>query len=322
MDWPLHRSQQNGVSDEQDRSQQHSSTGFSPPDTIRQFNQTGQALATAPYQRQTGMPNFLVSPISDQLWDINNYDFIAHVKGHGHREAANVNLDIFGDSRNGSSAAAVFDTNGDSLSTTSTNPVATATGESQKPLPFLLIEENKPSNVTLVLDKSIHDSLCQDLGERLNIEDASQDIPPARLCQFFLSGYADFFQCNLPVIHLPSLCLRTTPSPLVLAMCCIGALYRLDRKRAKGLYKVARRALQREVECKHSVRETEQTQVLASSQDISSLLDIPPLWAVQSTLLLTFFAAMSDDTTLVSHAMKDTGFYILVSRLSFKVLRK
>jgi hypothetical protein len=325
MDWSLHRSQQNGGPDEEDRSQQHSSSAFSPPDTIHQFNQTGQAPAMGPYQpQQADIPNFLVSPISDDLLDINNYDLIAHMKSHEHQEAPNFNLDIFGDSQKRYSASAALDTHGNTLGVTPTVPVATTAEEAQNPPPFLLFEESKPSGVTLVLDQNIHDLLCQDLGERLNIEYANQEIPPARLCQFFFSGYVDFFRCNLPVIHLPSLCLRTTPSPLILAMCCIGALYRLDRKRAKSLYHLARRAIQREMESKHVVIQTAMTrQALApsSSQDILSLLDTP-LWVLQSSLLLTFFAAMSNDTNLVSQAMKDTGFYILVSRPGFIIVRE
>lgn len=245
MDWRLDQKQQNGGHDEQGRPQLHSSSAFSPPDSIRQLGQVRSGSTTASHHpQQADVPDFLISPISDPLLDVSHYDLIAHMDSQGQQEAANYNLDIFGELRQESVVSAALGSHGDSLRATQTGLVTAATEGPHKPLPFLLVEERKVSSATLTLDQNIHDSICQDLGERLRVEDASQEIPPATVCQVFLSSYVDFFQCNLPVIHLPSLCLRTTPSPLVLAMCSIGALYRLDRKRARRLHNVARRALQ------------------------------------------------------------------------------
>lgn len=55
----------------------------------------------------------------------------------------------------------------------------------------------------------------------------------------FFKSYFDHFHRHLPIIHAPSLILAQCPSPLILAMSCIGALYRFDRRRAMGIYNMA-----------------------------------------------------------------------------------
>lgn len=54
--------------------------------------------------------------------------------------------------------------------------------------------------------------------------------------QRFLTSYFTCFHRHCPIIHISSLDLKTLPSHLVLAMCAIGALYRLSRKMAKDLW--------------------------------------------------------------------------------------
>lgn len=55
----------------------------------------------------------------------------------------------------------------------------------------------------------------------------------------FLKSYFDHFHRHLPIIHAPSLILAQCPSPLILGMSCIGALYRFDRRRAVRIYNMA-----------------------------------------------------------------------------------
>jgi hypothetical protein len=100
----------------------------------------------------------------------------------------------------------------------------------------LVVKDEPPKIPNLAADANWHDSLCKDLGERLGRPGASQEVPSANLLQGFLASFLDSYYRHQPLIHLPTMSTVDTPSPLVLAMCCIGALYRLDRRRAQRLY--------------------------------------------------------------------------------------
>lgn len=109
-------------------------------------------------------------------------------------------------------------------------------------IPYLLVDKPQTSFV-LSLDESGRAQLCHDLGRRLDVLDTNGDVPSVKICQGFLSSYVTSFHGHLPIIHLPSFCVSRTPSPLILAMCSIGALYRLDRRRARQYYDLALRAV-------------------------------------------------------------------------------
>lgn len=106
-----------------------------------------------------------------------------------------------------------------------------------------LFRENRHPHPAIALDNTAYEAIRNDLAQRLAVPDTELDIPPARVCQGFLSSYITSFHGHLPIIHLRSFCPRTTPSPLILTICSIGALYRLDRRRARRLYDTAVRAL-------------------------------------------------------------------------------
>lgn len=57
--------------------------------------------------------------------------------------------------------------------------------------------------------------------------------------QQFIRSYVECFHIHLPFIHLPSFSPLDTPSPLILAMASIGALYRLRRRRAYDLFRLS-----------------------------------------------------------------------------------
>ncbi|EEU41998.1 uncharacterized protein NECHADRAFT_86139 [Fusarium vanettenii 77-13-4] len=113
----------------------------------------------------------------------------------------------------------------------------------QSDLPTLLSGE-RLAYPTLSLDNSVYLSIQTDLMERLGGSHARADLPPVKLLQGFLLGYISSFHTHLRIIHLQTFDPRTTPSPLVLAMCSIGALYRLDRRRARHLYDIAVRSVE------------------------------------------------------------------------------
>ena len=110
-------------------------------------------------------------------------------------------------------------------------------------IPVLLQDERRP-RPTLILDETTYLSIWSDLMQRLVLPDHEIDLPPAKACQAFLSSYVTNFHGHLPIVHLGMLCPKTMPSPLLLIMCSIGALYRLDRRRARQLYDLALRSVQ------------------------------------------------------------------------------
>ncbi|KAF7553268.1 hypothetical protein G7Z17_g3761 [Cylindrodendrum hubeiense] len=186
-------------------------------------------------------------------------------------------------------------------------PQLTPVFEPPKNLPFLR-EEKRALNPTLTVDYAVHTSILKDLAERLMPQHAADDIPSAKLCQSFLSSYVECFHSHMPVIHLPTFCLTTTPSPLILAMCSIGALYRLDRRRARRLYDIT----------KSSIRSAP-----VSYHRGSPTLEEFPLWLVQTKLLLSVFAVFSGDAALISSAMVENGFYsLLYGRLRLSLLEE
>ncbi|KAJ4250208.1 hypothetical protein NW762_012023 [Fusarium torreyae] len=147
------------------------------------------------------------------------------------------------------------------------------------------------------LDAFAYESIRNDLSTRLTISASNAEIPSAKVCQGFLSSYITSFHGHLPIIHLKSFSPRETPSPLILAMCSIGALYRLDRRRAKRLYEVATSSL-------------EIVPHPPQDNDVMVVKDYC-LWYAQTKLLLSFYAIMSGDKDLISGTMHNNGFYTL-----------
>ncbi|WAO90083.1 Hypothetical protein NCS54_00749400 [Fusarium falciforme] len=140
-------------------------------------------------------------------------------------------------------------------------------------------ERNGGLNEAFTADVHVRDWICQDLVERHVPEHKLEEIPTEKLCQGFLSSYMDCFHGHFPIIHRPTFTSTTTPSPLLLIMCSIGALYRLDRRRAKSLYDI-------------TVRSIEQVRYpLRISEGLANL---------------------GGDDELVSTAMAENGFYTLV----------
>lgn len=87
------------------------------------------------------------------------------------------------------------------------------------------------------VDNEIHSLILKDIEKRLSHEQLKDfNMPNAQTLQRFLISYLTCFHRHYPILHLPSLDLRNAPSPLILAMCAIGALYRLSRKTAKDLW--------------------------------------------------------------------------------------
>lgn len=112
------------------------------------------------------------------------------------------------------------------------------------PVPLAVDARRHSAPPAILFDSAAYDCLRTDLTERLGCPHLARQLPPARMCQSFFSSFLESFHCHFPMIHLRTLDLNCTPSPLILAMCSIGAVYRLDRRRARRLYNLAREEIE------------------------------------------------------------------------------
>jgi hypothetical protein len=94
--------------------------------------------------------------------------------------------------------------------------------------------------------------------------------------------------------------LLETPSALILAISSIGALYRLDRKRARASFDLASKII---AQVQVQVRPTSDK---GANND--------PLWMSQAKLLLSFYAFFSGDMKIMSDAFMEVGYYTLEYR--------
>lgn len=113
----------------------------------------------------------------------------------------------------------------------------TTAASSTSPLPTVVYEKPKKSPFP-VIDDYIYSTIKEDVRKVIlpleRINDFS--IPNAQGLQRFLTSYFTCFHRHFPVLHIASLDLRSSPSHLILSMCAVGALYRLNRKAAKDLW--------------------------------------------------------------------------------------
>ena len=162
----------------------------------------------------------------------------------------------------------------------------------------------KPPN--LVLDDTKWASLKSDLDSRLSTEQKrSFVLPTSTSLQKCLRTYFDSVHVHQPQFHLHTLDPASTPSPLILAMCAVGALFRLERKVAAALFAKADEALR-------NSRSDAQDEMMSpnSMEDWvrprrgSEVLTSRPMWMTQCRLLLTFFAGFSGSPMFIRKAIE------------------
>ena len=87
------------------------------------------------------------------------------------------------------------------------------------------------------MDMDAHQRFVADLRDVLGPTVLIDIEPPSlRDMQRFLTSYFTCFHRHCPIIHIQTFDLNIAPRHLVLAMCAIGALYRLSRRTAKDLW--------------------------------------------------------------------------------------
>ncbi|OXV06836.1 hypothetical protein Egran_05400 [Elaphomyces granulatus] len=159
--------------------------------------------------------------------------------------------------------------------------------------PPRLIKECRCDHHLITVDQAARAALLSDLRKRLPLCNVEMEIPNSQRLQNFIRQFFNGFHSHLPIFHVPTFDAAKTPSPLVLAMCSIGALYHLERKTASCLRQLANDALH-------------QTHI--------SRLDHNPtearaLWEVQCKLLTMSCAAFGGDSAAVASALEDTGIF-------------
>ncbi|KAF2027349.1 hypothetical protein EK21DRAFT_114975 [Setomelanomma holmii] len=165
-------------------------------------------------------------------------------------------------------------------------------------LPHVLQDKSKCPH-RLDIDQFAYETFCNNVRERMDGEDCRHFLPTIQDMRRFVGGYLDCFHRHLPIIHLPSLVVADTPSPLLLALSSIGALYQLDRRRAALSYQLSLNLLQKfEDQC-------------CPTQSKAPIA----LWAVQTRLLLSYYAFFTGDSDLIVAEFSRLGFYLTDYRL-------
>lgn len=145
-------------------------------------------------------------------------------------------------------------------------------------------------------------------------------LPSTNTLNQLLGTFVDVFLSHLPVIHLPTFDLDKTQPPLILSMCAIGALYRLERKMSLDLYLQADQLLLREWH-KPARREEAFESVFSKYERSRRRHDkgpetrqcsSPQLWMVQCRVLLTWFASFTGNPTLVRKGIQDVSILVNV----------
>ncbi|KAF5543434.1 hypothetical protein FPHYL_11289 [Fusarium phyllophilum] len=189
------------------------------------------------------------------------------------------------------------------------NGPATSSGTDARDIPYLWKTKSLPCTLTR-LDDSAYAVLLGDLARRLSVSEAEIDLPPVTICQAYISSYASSFNRHLPIIHLPTWRPISTPSPLTLAICSIGALYRKDYPRAWRIYNLALRAAKDISYVSDDERQSPASQSQQSPRNTAQI----SIWYMQTKLLLSFFSIMSGDAQLVSETLQNSGFYIIAHK--------
>jgi hypothetical protein len=170
----------------------------------------------------------------------------------------------------------------------------------------------------LVVTEQTRANLLKDLSSRLPPDPAFR-LPTATALQKCVRTYVDAFHVHLPIFHLHTMDLAQTPSPLVLAICAIGAQYRLERKVAAALYVKADQALAAVTDRGDRLHQIPRLLEDWSRPSAASEERTKPgrisLWTSQTRLLLAMFASFSGDLEVIFKALVHLGDFLIVSDL-------
>jgi hypothetical protein len=106
-------------------------------------------------------------------------------------------------------------------------------------MPSLLKETPRKTLSPPTLNENIYQSIMASVRLQTTMTTDMEPLLSLSEMQQFLKCYLVCFHRHCPIIHLPTLSLDSVPSHLILAICAIGALYRLRRKTAHDLWQCA-----------------------------------------------------------------------------------
>jgi hypothetical protein len=106
-------------------------------------------------------------------------------------------------------------------------------------MPSLLKETPRAMLTPPTLNENIYHAIMASIRHQIPLTSDMEPLLSIRDMRQFLKCYLVCFHRHCPIIHLPSLNLEAVPCHLIMAMCAIGALYRLRRKTAHDLWQCA-----------------------------------------------------------------------------------
>ncbi|KAH7388971.1 hypothetical protein BKA64DRAFT_126440 [Cadophora sp. MPI-SDFR-AT-0126] len=181
--------------------------------------------------------------------------------------------------------------------------------------PVLQSTRHQKPTSPIHLTNETREKCLRDLADQVSPELLKLMTPFATvLYERCLQRYFAIFNTHTPLFHLPSLDLDKIPAPLLLCMCAIGAIYRMERKIAAIFYNVAHQSLESISSLSFGRGPPLQGLLL---QDWIKPADVksnespsPPLWVSQTKLLMTMFETCSGDPELSTVAINRLGFFV------------
>lgn len=162
----------------------------------------------------------------------------------------------------------------------------------------------------VLFSEQVRSNLLKDLSNRLPPDQSNFRLPSAVALQKCVRTYVEAFHVHIPIFHFHTIDLESMPSPLLLAICAIGALYRLERKIAASLYLKADQALAATSETKKQPRLLENW---SRPPLRAAKADDQLLWKSQTRFLLAMFATFSGDPEVILNAIAHLCDFTIVS---------
>ncbi|KAM0809821.1 hypothetical protein AB5N19_10168 [Seiridium cardinale] len=189
-----------------------------------------------------------------------------------------------------------------------------------------VLRESSKSPPKLDISEDAYQKFLFDSLSRLGQRDYVLPINSRQQVQHFLNAYVECFHRHFPILHLASMVLEETPSPLIWAMCCVGALYRLDRRKARHMYRTTAQMLNAQFD-EHGIPLTlnspQSTSEWTGGDDYTAKVsEVRPLWMMQTRVLLSLYASLGEDGTIAVAELERLGLFTKEYRLRRDELRR
>lgn len=174
-------------------------------------------------------------------------------------------------------------------------------------LPTIVIRD-RPRTKPVIFTEDMRQNMISDLldlGCGLGVETA---FPSATVIQSCVRAYFERFHIHQALFHPHTFNLNQMTNSLVLAICAIGALYRLDRKLSAFLFCIAEKALDMFSLKRDADTASPSFEEKANSSSVRQTTASPkPLWELQTRVLLMFVAAIGGKPAFSRRAIDGIG---------------